>query len=170
MTKANLIELKKGIWSFTNEAPPFEQEPIVLIHPFYQWSRIDGVVNYWKRGISMGTVYGEKLEQTIKEYDGPIITLEPEGRIEKVAEGFQWFGRKKAYFVETEPHSPLPVHIDLESLMEFIVQFSGDPIKLGGGYLWAKDWGCLGVFATLIKTMTLKSTVYVEGLIFEGLG
>lgn len=149
-------EIKKGIYSLDGYNPDNKQNVIVTVHPFYDVLRAFCSSNEHKRKLAEHVLrecvdYINTIEEIIKTYGGPIITLEEERNIHETAEYFADIGPKKdRYFIETKKDRPTPLDILWTDVVDFIRNFRCDSIRMMGGYILIKKGeirGCLGSVA-----------------------
>ncbi len=113
-------------------------EPVIAIHPYCNKSKL----------------YEKKFDDFIKEYDGPVITLEDVWKFKKTLKHYRSLGRlDNMFIIKTIPRNPNPYEIDWKKFIKFLKKFQGRPIKLVGGYLWKErnHQGCLGWTEDFLK-------------------
>ena len=112
-----LREIRKGIYSL-DDYDPEQENPLVLVHPYCLFHGDPCCV--------------ENTRKFLREYEGPIITIEYLNRLRTTAKPIKDIGITKGrYFIAGIPD---PVEISWDEAVEFITSFEGRPIKMAGGY------------------------------------
>lgn len=135
-----LHKVKKGICCLGNYNFSTKIGPVIAIHPYCN-----------KSGL-----YEKRIDDFIKQYDGPIITLEDVLEFKETLKHYRSLGRlDNMFIIKTIPADPDLDEIDWEKFIKFLKKFQGRPIKLVGGYFWERGdrnrGGCLGWTEDFLK-------------------
>lgn len=120
---SELVECSAGVYTF-QQNPKYDLPfpPFLAVHPFHHLDERD--VHYVKRMMS-----------AIAYYRGAVIALYDEPNFLWGVERHLDLGRtNNTYLIKTRENNPEPLNLDWQGFTNFLRQFNGRPIFLGGGY------------------------------------
>lgn len=157
----DLKEVREGIYSLNGYDLGNPKPPIIAVHPYafiYHMGEIS---------TQIPAAYLERLEELIKNYGGPIITLEDKDDLNRTVEIYRLFGQTTdRFFIQTKELNSEPIKINWECFLTFVESFSGRPIELVGGYIRPNNGGCLMTTLNELTGVGLEAELK-EGLVFH---
>jgi len=161
----NVQELWKGFYSIDGKPVQTSENLAVVVHPFYKYPVGCEAIN---------VPYLNRLNDFIQSREGPLITLEGKGRLDKTIEYYKSLGLKKnRFFIETEKYTSHPLNIEWDEMMGYFEDLRNDkPINLAGGFFRNRDkdssyWeGCLAGVVLRLEQRNIPIEVMGD-LVFE---
>lgn len=154
LQRTPLIEIDRCISGRFGASPSLLERPVVAVHPYFTW-------------VPGG--YEQRLEEFVRKYGGPIITLEEEDTMDRTAARFiSYEGPGARFFVKTRKANPTPVEITWTDVVDFLKRFEYTDIDLVGGYRntphlsLEQSMGCLGFTQRVLQVAHFRTQVIPE--------
>lgn len=149
-TKVKVVE--EGVISLDGYRSKTPSQLVVAVHPYY------GCEYFVDEDTDFPLDYPRRMDELMKTYDGPIVTLEGVTTLDRTVSRCLRLGRlEDRVFVATQTHSPEPL-AGWERLIGLVRRFKGRPLRFVGGYLFQTHSmpGCLGRTADRFRDTGLR--------------